>query len=574
MTRASSTASRQFLWRVRIILTFLTLIALVLIVRLYFVQVVYGEQYRSDAEGQYSATPSSTEARGDIFFTEKDGRPFAAAVMQSGYKLAIQPNVIQDPEVLFGSLNGVVTLDRERFMKAAAKTDDPYEEVAVRLTEAQGAAVRELNLTGVTLVRDRWRSYPGQTRAAQVLGFVGFKGHERVGRYGLERYWEDTLKRDRDALYGNFFADIFANIESITSTSTSEGDLVTTIEPVVSQRLAEVLVSINDAYSPKLVGGVVMDPKTGAILAMEALPTFNPNTYNEVDSASVFSNPLVESIYELGSIMKPLTMSIGLDAKVVTPQTTYNDTGCITRSEFKVCNYDHRARGVVPMQEVLNQSLNTGATFVAEKVGTDRFAKYVEAFGLGSETGIDLPNEVRGQLTGLFSGSEVDLASASFGQGIAVTPIAMTRALAVLANGGVLPEPHVVDRIVYPTGLSRRVWHEGTTRVISEEAAEETTRMLVKVVDEALLNGKIKQEGYSIAAKTGTAQIAEAGGGYWSDRYLHSFFGYFPAHDPKFIVFLYTVEPRGVQYASQTLAEPFGELAEFLISYYAIPPDR
>lgn len=572
MTRAK--ASRQFLWRVRIVLGCLIVIALVLISRLYYVQVMHGEEYRTEAEGQYSATPGSTQSRGDIFFTEKDGRPFVAGVMQSGYKLVIRPDVVTNPEAVFASLSEAVVLDHDRFMAGMNKGGSREQEIAARLTEQEGAAVRALNLAGVSLIRDRWRSYPGQTRAAHVLGFVGFKGHERVGRYGLERYWEDTLKRDRDALYSNFFADIFANIESIASTSTAEGNLVTTIEPIVSQRLNEVLQGINDTYTPKMVGGIVMDPRTGAIIAMEALPTFDPNIYNQVDSIAVFSNPMIENVYELGSIMKPLTMAMGLDAGVVSAETTYNDTGCIMRSEFRVCNYDHRARGVVPMQEVLNQSLNTGATFVAEKVGAERFAKYVEAFGLGSETGIDLPNEVRGQLTGLSSGSAVDLASASFGQGIAVTPIAMTRALAALANGGVLPEPHVVDRIVYPSGLSRRVWHEGETRVLTEAAAEETTRMLVRVVDEALLNGDIKQEGYSIAAKTGTAQIAESGGGYYADRYLHSFFGYFPAHDPKFLVFLYTVEPHGVQYASQTLATPFGELAEFLISYYAIPPDR
>lgn len=572
---AKPKALTRFQWRVRIILGCLALLSILLITRLYFVQVVYGAEYRAAAEGQYTSTSAATEARGDIYFTEKNGRAFAAAVMRSGYKIAIQPNVLENPEKVYAILNEVTPIARERFFAAAAKKDDPYEEVATRVDEEAGRKIRDLELVGVVVPHDRWRFYPAQARAAQTLGFVGFQGHERVGRYGLERYWEDTLKRNPHELYGNFFADIFANIEGLGATTSAEGgDIVTTIEPTVVQRLEDVLADIDNTYTPRLSGGIVMDPKTGAIIAMSATPSFDPNKYNEVSSPAVFSNPLVESVFELGSIMKPLTVAAGIDAGVISSGTVYNDTGCITRSEFRVCNFDHVARGRVPMQEVLSQSLNTGATFVAEQLGFARFAQYVRAYGLGEETGIDVPNEVRGKLAGLDSGSAVDLASASFGQGIALTPIAMTRALAALANGGVLPEPHVVDRVVYPSGLSKQTWHMGETRVISEAAAEETTRMLVEVVDSALLKGKVKQEGYSIAAKTGTAQIAQPGGGYSADKYLHSFFGYFPAHDPQFVIFLFTVEPKNVQYASQTLTEPFMDLAKFLISYYDIPPDR
>ncbi len=565
----------RFQWRVRTILGCLIAVALLLIARLYFVQVVNGAEYRAAAEGQYTSTGAAAEARGDIYFTEKDGRAYAAAVMRSGYKIAIQPSVLENPEKVYGLLNEVTPISKERFFAAVAKTTDPYEEVATRVDEEAGRIVRDMELLGVVVSHDRWRFYPAQERAAQTLGFVGFQGHERVGRYGLERYWQDTLKRNPHELYGNFFADIFANIEGLAATTSAEGgDVITTIEPTVAQRLEDVLHKIDETYSPKLSGGIVMDPKTGAIIAMSATPSFDPNKYNEVTSPAVFSNPMVESVFELGSIMKPLTVAAGIDAGVINAGTTYNDTGCITRSEFRVCNFDHIARGRVAMQEVLSQSLNTGATYVAEKLGFDRFAQYVRAYGLGEETGIDVPNEVRGKLAGLDSGSAVDLASASFGQGIALTPIAMTRALASLANGGILPEPHVVDRIVYPSGLSKKTWHMGETRVISAAAAEETTRMLVEVVDTALLKGKVKQAGYSIAAKTGTAQIAQQGGGYSADKYLHSFFGYFPAHDPKFVVFLFTVEPKNVEYASQTLTEPFMDLAKFLISYYDIPPDR
>jgi cell division protein FtsI (penicillin-binding protein 3)/stage V sporulation protein D (sporulation-specific penicillin-binding protein) len=319
-----------------------------------------------------------------------------------------------------------------------------------------------------------------------------------------------------------------------------------------------------------------MDPHTGEIAAMATRPDFDPNTYNTVTNPAVYSNQLVEGRYELGSIMKPLTMAAGIDSGAVTTKTTYDDTGCITLSGKKVCNYDFRARGVIPMQEVLNQSLNVGATFVQQRMGKQVFTRYMKLYGFDEKTGIDLPNEVTGSLATLGDGSgpDVNFSTASFGQGVSVSPIEMIRALAALANGGILPSPHVTRAIQLRSGITRSLPVPDGVRALSATTTQTVTNMLITVYDDALLNGEIKQEHYSIAAKTGTAQIAQPGGGYYSDRYLHSFFGYFPAHNPKFIVFLFVVEPHGVEYASASLAHPFDELARFLINYYDIPPDR
>jgi len=280
-------------------------------------------------------------------------------------------------------------------------------------------------------------------------------------------------------------------------------------------------------------------------------------------------------VFEMGSIIKPLTMASGLDAGVVTADTTYNDKGYVVFDGSRIENYDGKGRGVVPMQEVLNQSLNTGVAFVMQKLGKDRFRKYFLSLGLGEETGIDLPGEVGGLVGNLQSKRDVEYVTASFGQGIATTPIATVRALSALGNGGKLITPHIVTKIDYKGGMSDMVSYNDTERVFKPETSEEITRMLVEVVDKALLGGKVKMKNYSIAAKTGTAQIArEGGGGYYKDKYLHSFFGYFPAYNPKFLVFLYVVNPRGVRYASHTLTYPFMNITKFLINYYDIPPDR
>jgi cell division protein FtsI/penicillin-binding protein 2 len=549
----------------------------ILAIRLYFVQIVYMDDYRSRAEGQATGSGAKTENRGNIYFTSKDGELVAAAVMQTGYKLAIQPKTIKDAEGLYATLAPhAKTMDKERFFKSARKTDDPYEDVAFRLTEEEATAIRELNLTGVVLTKERWRNYPRDKSAAHVIGFVGYRGDERVGRSGLEYAWEHTLRREPRNPYASFFSDIFSNtVEPLVAEDTeTEGDIVTSIEPMVTQRLQETVERINKEHPSRLVGGIVMNPATGAILAIEATPSYDPNRFNEVSDPRVFVNPLVENVYELGSIVKPLTVAMGIDAGVITPQTTYNDTGCIERSGARVCNYDHRARGVVPMQEVLNQSLNTGVAFIAEKLGRERFRSYATLFGLHEGSDVDLPNEGDGMLSAIEGVSDVDLASASFGQGFAITPMVMIRALSALAHGGETVTPHVVEYVRLPTGIKRYVSEPRFVRAISPEAARTTTDMLTTVVDTALVQGKLKQEHYAIAAKTGTAQIAQPHGGYYDDRYLHSFFGYFPAHQPRFLVFLFAVEPTGAPYASQTLSEPFMDFAKFLINYYEIPPDR
>jgi cell division protein FtsI/penicillin-binding protein 2 len=323
-----------------------------------------------------------------------------------------------------------------------------------------------------------------------------------------------------------------------------------------------------------MTGGIIMNPKTGEIYAMDVAPTFDLNDRDGVPLAE-FPDPLVESVYEMGSIIKPLTMASGIDAGVITPETTYDDTGCITVNESRICNYDFRARGVIPMQQVLSQSLNVGASWIATQLGPERFRSYFTALKLGSETGIDLPGEVHGLVDNLNSPRQLEYDTASFGQGIAMTPIETARALATLGNGGVLVTPHVATEVRYEDGTVHTIGYPEGERVFSESTTEEVTRMLVTVVDDALGGGTVALPHYAIAAKTGTAQIADkVHGGYYSDRYLHSFFGYFPAYDPKFLIFLYTVEPKGVQYASETLTDPFMDLAKFLINYYDLPPDR
>lgn len=565
--------------RIRILVACIVFVACIFIVRLYILQIADGPQYRAEANNQYVRSARDIFDRGSVFFTLRNGERIAAASLKSGYMLAVNPNQIEDVSAVYDALSNHIELDRERFFARAGKEDDPYEEITRRIDPDIAELIEKEDLKGVQLFREQWRYYPGGSMASLVLGFVGFgdDGITQKGQYGLERYWESVLERQSDRLYVNFFAEIFTNAREAFSSEEAPrvGSVVTSIEPSVQQALDRALLETKDEWGAKQIAGIIMDPKTGAIYAMSALPSFDSNLYSEEKDARVFRNPFVEDVYEMGSIIKPIAMAIGLDEGAVTPETTYNDTGYITVDGYKIGNYDGGARGVVSMQEVLNQSLNLGMSHVADKVGGKVLGERMKAFGFGEETGIDIPFEAHGLISNLDSPRRVEFATASFGQGIALTPIATVRALAALGNGGYLVTPHFVTHIQYENGVEASVAPDDHIPVLKEETSREISEMLVAVVDDALRGGTVAKEHYAIAAKTGTAQMAHAGErGYYDDRYLHSFFGYFPAYEPRFIIFLYHLEPQGARYASETLTTPFMELVDFLINYYNIPPDR
>ncbi len=550
--------------------------AVLLIARLYFLQIVSGDVYTNKADRQYLQSTYDYFDRGSIFFQTKDSVNITAAGLKTGFILSISPKLVTDAEGAYSAINPIFAINKGEFLQKASQKNDPYEQIANHIPVDIAEKIKTLKIPGVSLYKERWRYYPGEHLASHTLGFIAYKDTVKAGRYGLERYYEDTLMRNNDSVYVNFFAEIFLNIKKgLTPESSFEGDVVTSIEPSVEQYLEERLKKVDEEYQSQYTGGIIMDPMTGAIYAMAIDPTFDPNNLQDQKNSNIFSNPLVERVYEMGSIVKPLTMAAGLDTGAVTTNTTYYDTGSVTLNKKTFSNYDGKARGTTNMQSVLDHSLNVGAAFVVQKMGKAKFAEYMRNYGIGEETGIDLPNETHGLIDNLNSPRDIEYATASFGQGIAMTPIETARALATLGNGGKLINPHIGKEILYKIGGSKKITYGPEKQVLKKETSEEITRMLVHVVDTALLNGTVKMDRYSIAAKTGTAQISrENGRGYYEDRYLHSFFGYFPAYNPRFIVFLYTFYPKNVKYASETLTVPFMDITKYLINYYQIPPDR
>lgn len=547
-------------------------ITILLLSRLYIVQIVNGESYNDRADRQYLRPNTSLFNRGSIVLETKDGEYIDAATLKTGYTVSLNPSIISNPEDIFNNLSTILNLEEDKFFKMVEKSKDPYEELAKRIDKETADKIEKLDLKGVSVFKERWRFYPGKQLAAQTLGFMSFKGDELSAQYGLERQYNDVLDKQKNNIYANFFVEIFSSLGDSLSGKDGSGSIVTTIEPTVQSFIEKEIENVRSKWSSDKVGIIVMNPKTGEIYAMAITPSFDLNEFNKVNNVSVFNNSLVEDVYEMGSIVKPLTVAIGLDRGVITPESTYEDKGQLTLDSRTFYNFDKKARGVVPMQEVLNQSLNTGVAYIVKKVGNDVFSDYMKKL-LANKTNIDLPNEALPLVDNLDSPRDIEHATASFGQGIAMSPIAITRALATLGNGGVLVNPHLVKKIDYEVGIDKEIKFDEPQRIFKEETSETISRMLVTVVDKALLNGSVSIPSHTIAAKTGTAQIA-SNGGYSEYDFLHSFFGYFPAFDPQFIIFLYNVRPKKVQYASQTLTEPFMNITQFLINYYEIPPDR
>jgi cell division protein FtsI (penicillin-binding protein 3)/stage V sporulation protein D (sporulation-specific penicillin-binding protein) len=571
---------RSFRFRLRILAGIVVFIAFFLILRLYFVQIIHGSDYALRANRQYLSSSQQLYDRGTIYFTQKDGTLISAATLATGFVVAIDPEAIKDPQSVYDALSAQMTLDPTAFFASAAKTSDPYEVLAHHVSEPVGEAIAALNIPGVLVERERWRIYPAGTEAAQTLGFIAYdKNNLQTGQAGLEESHETVLARSSQGLFGNFFAELFANLNNVVADarSTTEGDVVTSIEPLVEQHLDEDLKAVNDQYHSTESAGIIMEAKTGKIIAMDSYPTFDPNDFQHGDP-QYFGNGLVQHEYEFGSIVKSLTMASGLDAGVITPQSTYNDTGCIHPNNTTVCNFDLKARGVIPMDQILFQSLNLGASFIADKLGHERMRDYFIKLGFNQKTGIDLPGEVAGDIRNLNTAQDVNYDTAAFGQGIAVTPVEMVKALDTLANNGVTVSPHVTTAIQLETGIVKPVNYPKGTQVFSPQAVQEVSTMLQQVFkNDAKLaiaaNPGLAMPTVTVTAKTGTAQVVDGTGGYYKNVFFHSFFGYFPANDPEYIILLYTNRPQGVEYASGTLTKTFMDLTNFMVNYYNIPPD-
>jgi cell division protein FtsI/penicillin-binding protein 2 len=399
--------------RIDFVLLIWLAIAIVIIFRAFYIQVVKHSYYTDLANKQYISKTAVNFDRGTIYFSQFKGVPVPAAQLRTTYRIAIDPTQIIDKESTYTKINAIVPLDKAEFLAKAGKQDDPYEEIAKDVNADDVAFLKSKKIKGLSFVKDNKRSYPQDAVGAKIIGFVGNDGTAIKGQYGLERYYDDVLTRQSDDVSVNFFAELFTDIRRtiVSNSDTRQGDIILTLDAEAQRVLQQVLSETKEAWGSDTIGGIIMDPQTGRIIAMDALPTFNPNDYSQVKDANAFLNQNVSGVYEMGSIIKPITMAAALDANVVTEATTYNDTGFRDLNGYKVRNFDGKPRGPgTTMQTILDKSLNVGIVFLVEQLGPKKFQEYFKKFGIGSETGIDLPTEASGLTKNLDSNVLVDSA--------------------------------------------------------------------------------------------------------------------------------------------------------------------
>ncbi|MEK7189320.1 MAG: penicillin-binding protein 2 [Patescibacteria group bacterium] len=545
--------------------------------RLADLQILRAAELSERAERQHGTVRPLLAARGNIMITEHASDTlYPVATNRAFDQLYLVPQDIADPEAAVAVLMPLIEpygLSEETLRYRINKPNDIYEPLLHKLTREELAPFEALALPGLAWEPEEWRFYPEGGLLAHVTGFVGVQDEEYRGQYGLEGLFEDSLAGKDGFVEGA--TDSSGTLLQTAATKRVEPesgiDLILTIDRTLqayacaklSERVTQVAASGGTA--------IVVDPKSGNVLVMCAVPGFDPNDYSSVPDIGVYLNGAVAAAYEPGSIFKPFTMAAALNEEALTPQTTYVDEGFVVVGEHRLNNFDGQGRGEVNMIAVLEQSLNTGAVFSQQSIGSDTFREYVEKFGFGATTDIELPNELSGNIASLEKRGDIWAATASFGQGITTTPLQIVMAYAALANGGTLMKPHIIAEKRRNGEAVSRTEPTVVGPVVSARTSAIISGMLVSVVREGYDNhGGV--EGYYIAGKTGTAQIAE--GGVYGSRTTHSFAGYGPVDSPRFAMLIKLDAPQNGRFASSTAAPLFGDIAKFILQYYEVPPDE
>ncbi len=535
-------------YRFSIILTGILAAFGFLMFHLYQVQLVKGGYYLARAQSEVSGSGNASANRGAIYFTDSQGNELPAAVNQESPVIYAVPTAIADPASAAAAVSPILNIPVAT-LKATFSKKDSYELLQKNAPQDVADKIAALGIKGVVTDYEPERLYPLGTVAAQVLGYVGpsASSNAQVGHYGVEGYYNNLLQG------------------TATNGATGGTDLALTIDPNIQIEAEKVLDQLVQANGSTGGDVIVADPMTGAILAMGEYPNFDPNNYGNYPIKD-YLNTNVQTVYEPGSIMKLITMVAGIDSGRIGPDTTYDDHGFVNVNGAHITNYNLTTHGPygpnTTMTQVIEHSINTGAIWAENQTGDSTYLSYLKKFGLDQPTGIDLPGEVHGDLTRLTpTAPRVQWDTAAYGQGVAVTPIELVSAISAIANGGVLMRPYV-NAALKPEVI-RRVMSTTTSAIVSQMGVD-----AVDLAQVAEING------YSLAGKTGSAFVPNPSGGGYLNMLDDSYIGWGPTAAPRFIAFIRLNRISVNSLAAETVVPAWQQLAQFLINYYNIPPDR
>ncbi len=592
----------------------------VILLRLFFWQVIQNDMLTAKAEGQRFLTKETIAPRGEILYS--DGS--ALVTSEPAYLLYAQPRIINEQLVPQTKLNPETpdAQDMEKVVKYkkdfAIKLSQIFKEEDTKMatqTSTIAATPEEekleinqrqdylfnlltknlywvnlnrkvdnslkkklegLSLKGLGFDNSTKRFYPEGSSSAHITGYVGSDEYgEDIGYFGLEGYYNGELKgkngqlvQEKDALGLPILIGEFSSKETKPG-KTLKLHIDRAIQRMVESSLEKGL----QKYGAKGVSAIVMDPRSGAIVAMASLPSYDP-ARSWLYPRQSYRNPLTADAYEPGSTFKVLVMAAGINEGLVTPETVCDIcSGPLPVANYVIKTWNNKYMDNPSMTDVIIHSDNTGMVYISRKMGTEKMFDYIEKFGFGNVTGVDLQDEQSPDMRPLKDWKEIDLATASFGQGISVTGLQLVRAVSSIANGGIMMEPHVVN-IISDGQQTTEIKPRVVGNPISEEAAKKVTEMMVQAVDKGEAQFYKKKAGvqdYRIAGKTGTAQIPVAGH-YDATKTIASFVGFAPADDPKFVMLVRYDQPTSSIYGADTAAPTFFDITKDLFTYYGIAP--
>ena len=572
--------------RLKVLCVFFIIAACIIIGRLFYVQIWKHNFFAALASENHDLYKDLFPERGEIYVHDPysgDGS-YKIATNQDLSVVYANPWNIENREQTANDLAPLLGLTVEEVNKKLEPKmiddtrKDTYEVLKQRVSDFQKKAIEDLKIKGIYFTDEPWRYYPSTNYTAQLTGFLGMSNDQKVGQYGLEGYYNDELQglpgylaSEKDT------AGKFLTIGNEFIQDAQDGDnLYLTIDKNIQFFACDKLAQAVDKHGAKKGTVLIMQPSTGAILASCSYPTYDPNNYSEVDDINVFIDSAVSDQYEPGSVFKTFSLGAALDMGKITPYTTYEDKGVVKISGYSITNSDTEqkgAHGVVDMNYVLEQSLNTGAIYAVQQIGNEAWYQYVAKLGFGEKTEIDLAGETQGDISSLAKLKDIYSATSSYGQGITATPIQLITAFNTIANNGKLMKPYIVAEKLKANGTKEATEPIVIRQVYTPQTANTISAMLVNVVD----NGHSKPAGiagYYIGGKTGTAQIPDESGSYSSYRHKDTFIGIAPISDPAFVMLTKIDEPQDVSWAEGSAAPLWKEIAEYILDYYQIPPDR
>ncbi|HQE05858.1 MAG: stage V sporulation protein D [Tepidanaerobacteraceae bacterium] len=550
--------------RLIILLLFSLIFSFLLLGRVFWIQFVRGDELKERALNQWTSDVPVEPKRGTVYDRNKNPLAISATVDT----VVASPPDIKDIETTANLLSTALNMDREELEETLREAKNKKKGaiyIKRKITEEESETVRNLKLSGIYFTKEHKRFYPERNLCSHVLGFTGI---DSQGLDGIELVYEKYLKgtpgrivSEKDALSRKlpFGVDKYIPPEDGL-------DLVLTIDKIIQHIAERELEKALAEHNAKRGTIIVMDPKTGEILAMTNKPDYDPNNYGEF-SQILWRNAAVSDVYEPGSTFKIVTASAALEEGVARPEDKFYDPGYAMVSGVRIGCWYHGGHGSQTFIQLLENSCNPGFVELGMKLGKDRFMKYIKGFGFGEVTGIDLPGEARGILDPSKVGP-VELATITFGQGISVTPVQLITALSTIANDGKLVQPHVAKAIVDKEGNTVQEFSPAPLRqVVSYETAQEMKKILESVVTNGT-GGRGKVEGFRVAGKTGTAEKYSPG------KYVVSYMGFAPVDDPKLAILVIIDEPTGGLIYGGTIAGPvFQKVMADSLNYLGIEPN-